>query len=75
MREWEQMQNSDHLHMVGMEELMDHTFPVKEPVIEGLLYKGACLRLQKHPAKAATNGYGAGSVCTTEEIPVSAIGE
>ena len=43
LREWEQMQSPDYLHMVGMEELMDQTFPVKEPVIDGLLYKGAYL--------------------------------
>lgn len=43
LREWEQMQSPDYLHMVGMEELMDQTFPVKEPVIDGLLYKGVYL--------------------------------
>lgn len=43
LREWEQMQSPDYLHMVGMEELMDQTFPVKEPIIDGLLYKGAYL--------------------------------
>lgn len=43
LREWEQMQSPDYLHMVGMEELMDQTFPVKEPVIDGLLYKGTYL--------------------------------
>ena len=43
LREWEQMQSPDYLHMVGMEELMDQTFPLKEPVIDGLLYKGAYL--------------------------------
>ena len=43
LREWEQMQSPDYLHMVGMEDLMDQTFPVKEPVIDGLLYKGAYL--------------------------------
>lgn len=37
------MQSPDYLHMVGMEELMDQSFPVKEPVIDGLLYKGAYL--------------------------------
>ncbi|WP_243417146.1 AAA family ATPase [Pseudoflavonifractor phocaeensis] len=43
LREWEQMQSPDYLHMIGMEELMDQTFPVKEPVIDSLLYKGAYL--------------------------------
>lgn len=43
LREWEQMQSPDYLHMVGMEELMDQTFPAKEPVIDGLLYKGTYL--------------------------------
>ncbi len=43
LREWEQMQSPDYLHMVGMEELMDQTFPVKESVIDGLLYKGVYL--------------------------------
>lgn len=39
----EQVQDPNYLHMVGMEELMDQTFPVKEPVIDSLLYKGAYL--------------------------------
>ena len=43
LREWEQMQSPDYLHMVGMEELMDQTFPAKEPVIDSVLYKGAYL--------------------------------
>mgnify|MGYP005920617749 CR=1 FL=1 len=43
LREWEQMQSPDYLHMIGMEELMDQTFPAKEPVIDGLLYKGTYL--------------------------------
>lgn len=43
LREWEQMQSPDYLHMVGMEELMDQTFPAKEPVIDSLLYKGTYL--------------------------------
>lgn len=43
LREWEQMQSPYYLHMVGMEELMDQTFPAKEPVIDGLLYKGTYL--------------------------------
>ena len=51
LREWEQMQSPDYLHMVGMEELMDQTFPVKEPVIDGLLYKGVYL-LPEHPRSA-----------------------
>lgn len=43
LREWEQMQSPDYLHMVGMEELMDQTFPAKESVIDSLLYKGTYL--------------------------------
>lgn len=43
LRQREQMQNPYYLHMVGMDELMSQTFPVKEAVIDNLLYKGAYL--------------------------------
>ena len=43
LRQMNEVQNPHYLHMLGMEELMDQTFPIKEPVIDGLLYKGAYL--------------------------------
>lgn len=43
VRKMQQMQNPNYLHMIGIEDLMDMTFQVRQTVIENLLYKGVYL--------------------------------
>ena len=39
VRKMQQMQNPNYLHMIGIEDLMDMTFQVRQTVIENLLHK------------------------------------
>ena len=43
VRKMQQMQNPNYLHMIGIEDLMDMTFQVRQTVIENLLHKGVYL--------------------------------